>query len=144
MVIAHAWRSSHLRTASSFEHCRVQALLAGRLSINTIWHVYKYFDHGRFIVLGPPIPCIFILMELATGGNLEEYILQRYGQGEASKEDATTLRRRQRSRTHSQSAGQRVLLPILDIWNFFLDICSGLDHLHQHGETNWPLRYRSH
>lgn len=41
---------------------------------NIIEYKHAWLEHRQLTVFGPEVPCLFILMELANGGNLEEYI----------------------------------------------------------------------
>lgn len=75
----------------------------------------------------PEVPCLFILMEFANGGNLEEFVEKR-------KEGLTHSERGYRGR---ESPG---LLTLEEVKGFMSDICSGLQHLHSHGVIHRDLK----
>lgn len=83
---------------------------------NIIDYKHCWLEDHQFSSFGPPVPCLFILMELANGGNLEEYVLSK------------------------QADGGSGLLSLDEIYSFFQDICSGLDHLHRHGIIHKDLK----
>lgn len=113
-------------------------MLARRSSTHAIWYVFICSPSAKEHS-GPPVPCLFVLMELANGGNLEEYVLQRSASEMKRKEEETRPPRRKRLDSASASTSEQLAaeqgsgLSVHEIWNFFLDICSGLEHLHKHG-----------
>jgi serine/threonine protein kinase len=87
-------------------------------------------------------------MELANGGNLEEFVLKRWVGKESSTEELSPkeIWKGRRRRLNSESAKQqkeemlRRFLSVTEIWSFLLDICSGLEQLHQHGIIHRDLK----
>ena len=130
---------------------------------NIIEYKHAWMEDRKLSVFGPRVPCLFILMELANQGNLEEYLHVQwdpYFDPEAEKKKVRQRRKRKLSvdvetatlsdRTSvrgsdSENArrfggigmgakgGKVRYLTEYEIWKFFLDICSGLAHLHKHG-----------
>jgi serine/threonine protein kinase len=73
---------------------------------NIVDYKHCWVEVHELTKFGPPVPCLFILMELADCGNLEDYVLKRY---------AGPLTER---------------LTFVEVWSLFLDVCQGLNHLH--------------
>jgi serine/threonine protein kinase len=100
---------------------------------NIIEYRHSWVESHQFSKFGPPVPCLFILMELANGGNLEDYVLTKtYGNSMSSRQ----FRR-----------GKELSFPFNDpllsneeIESFFSDICSGLAHLHRQSILHRDLK----
>jgi hypothetical protein len=67
----------------------------------------------------PVVPCLFILMEFADGGNLQNLIERRKRLGKHLDEET-------------------------EIWPFFIDILLGLRHLHHSGIIHRGAHLRYH
>ncbi|KAJ2766365.1 putative serine/threonine-protein kinase iks1, partial [Coemansia linderi] len=122
---------------------------------NVIEYKHSWLEMHRLTNFGPNVPCLFILMEYANGGNLQEYIEPKSLSSsspllDAGDDASTTIKQRvlqMRRLSHlgkgiamsgangvdagSVSGAERRVLNIGQIWSFFSDICSGLAHLHQ-------------
>jgi serine/threonine protein kinase len=106
-------------------------------------------------------------MELANGGNLEEFVCQRYAERDEPLAESATgeqQQQQQQQQQHAEGIRQRrrmtndakttstsftdrhqrkinhQALSINEIWSFFLDICAGLEHLHSHGIIHRDLK----
>jgi serine/threonine protein kinase len=142
-----------------------EVTLLGRLKHpNIIEYKHAWLENRQLHTFGPEVPCLFILMELANGGNLEEYINLTNTDSKAfdlnpvlDKEDRLKKKRQRAQYINGmkvwpqtlhkeydlerikQKGGiliengikKRYLTPI-EIKSFFLDICNGLLHLHDH------------
>ncbi|KAJ2737638.1 putative serine/threonine-protein kinase iks1, partial [Coemansia sp. BCRC 34301] len=139
----HQWLKRMLREVKLLESLRHP---------NVIEYKHSWLEMHRFTNFGPSVPCLFILMEYANGGNLQEYIepkplspssLLDSGDLSISIKQRILQMRRQTHQAKGIStpasngidsgiarSGRRVL-NIDQIWSFFSDICSGLAHLHQ-------------
>ncbi|KPI82872.1 putative protein kinase [Leptomonas seymouri] len=69
---------------------------------NVVEYKHSWVEDAQLADFGPPVRCLFILMEYASGGSLDAY-LEKYG-------------------TH---------LSTLAVWYFFLSAVAGTAHLHQ-------------
>ena len=105
---------------------------------NTVIYKHTWLEVAQPTVFGPPVPCLFILMEYANGGNLEEFVeAEAIGVNDAQRGS---------KRPHEPS-----LLPIDEVLAVFLGICRGIEHLHRFGiihrdlkPSNILLHYRQH
>ena len=99
----HSWLNRMLREVHILENLRHQ---------NIIEYKHAWLEYHQLTPFGPPIPCLFILMQLAEGGNLEEFIL-----------------------TNSINNFD---IPLICEW--FEQICYGLAHLHRCGILHRDLK----
>ncbi|KAJ2690168.1 putative serine/threonine-protein kinase iks1 [Coemansia spiralis] len=142
----HQWLKRMLREVKLLESLRHS---------NVIEYKHSWLEMHRLTNFGPNVPCLFILMEYANGGNLQEYIEPKSLSSsspllDAGDDASTTIKQRvlqMRRLSHlgkgvamsgtngvdsgSVSGAERRVLNIGQIWSFFSDICSGLAHLHQ-------------
>lgn len=62
----HIWLNRMLREVHILENLRHS---------NIIEYKHAWLEYHQLTPFGPAIPCLFILMQLAEGGNLEEFVL---------------------------------------------------------------------
>lgn len=91
------------------------------------------------------MPCLFILMECANGGNLEEYVRQRSGKPDVEAEiDGMSAKQRAKflrgQRERGLSGAEPTFLSLREILSLFLDICHGLSHLHRYAIVHRDLK----
>eukprot|EP01117_Protostelium_nocturnum_P014426 TRINITY_DN5486_c0_g1_i1.p1 TRINITY_DN5486_c0_g1~~TRINITY_DN5486_c0_g1_i1.p1 ORF type:complete len:673 (+),score=174.37 TRINITY_DN5486_c0_g1_i1:137-2155(+) len=84
----------------------VKALESLQKHPNIVNYQHSWLEYGRVADFGPKIPCLFILMEYANGGSLADIIW---------------------------NPRNRKGIPEETIWQYFIDICEGLNYLHQCG-----------
>ncbi|KAJ2883336.1 putative serine/threonine-protein kinase iks1 [Coemansia asiatica] len=137
----HQWLRRMLREVKLLESLRHQ---------NVVEYKHSWLEMHQLTKFGPKVPCLFILMEYANGGNLQEYMEPKSPALDAGDISVSIkhkiLEQRRRSRAGNSSehpermnvgtAGDKSdsgprLLTVEQIWSFFADICSGLAHLHQ-------------
>ncbi|KAL3425547.1 hypothetical protein PVAG01_02338 [Phlyctema vagabunda] len=106
-------------------------LLQGLSHPNLVSYRHVWLEDVRLNRFGPSIPCAFILQQYCNSGDLLHYIT---GPGPAM---ATTneqlkeqLRRRSRGRSDRPKLPSLRKLSFEEIFSFFKDITSGLEHLH--------------
>jgi serine/threonine protein kinase len=128
---------------------------------NIIEYKHAWLEEHRFSLFGPKVPCLFILMERANGGNLEEYVQLQWNPEEQFEKTLSVKERIKRKRLQMKAAqnqirdnraqffggigydsfGKRVrYLTTEAIWKIFLDICYGLNHLHDLGIIHRDLK----
>ncbi|KAJ2679676.1 putative serine/threonine-protein kinase iks1 [Coemansia spiralis] len=134
----HQWLKRMLREVKLLESLRHP---------NVIEYKHSWLEMHRLTNFGPRVPCLFILMEYANGGNLQEYMEPNArsldtGDSVASLKKRILKMRKQKHHGGSplpfdfntesnKSSSHPRILSIDQIWSFFSDICSGLAHLHQ-------------
>lgn len=124
----HQWLKRMLREVKLLETLRHP---------NVVEYKHSWLEMHQLTNFGPKVPCLFILMEYANGGNLQEYMEPKetgsvLDSNMSAKQRILKMRRQQRNQGNEtgDSNGSRVL-SISQIWSFFADICNGLAHLHQ-------------
>ncbi|KAJ2083254.1 putative serine/threonine-protein kinase iks1 [Coemansia sp. RSA 988] len=134
----HDWLKRMLREVKLLESLRHP---------NVVEYKHSWLEMHQLTSFGPKIPCLFILMEYANGGNLQEYMEPKTdktwssGPSQSLKERILRMRRQSSglgdasvasngNSLDAQADGRRIL-SIEQIWSFFSDICNGLAHLHQ-------------
>lgn len=100
----HSWLNRMLREVHILENLRHS---------NIIEYKHAWLEYHQLTPFGPAIPCLFILMQLAEGGNLEEFVIN--------------------NKTNSN-------LNISLYCDWFEQICLGLAHLHQCGILHRDLK----
>ncbi|KAJ1961915.1 putative serine/threonine-protein kinase iks1 [Dipsacomyces acuminosporus] len=138
----HTWLKRMLREVKLLERLRHP---------NVVEYKHSWLEMHQLTSFGPKVPCLFILMEYANGGNLQEYMEPRqsgYDSADTSaslKHKILNMRRRKSLKGSrklpenkrkpadggSTSEACKRILTVEQIWSFFSDICSGLAHLHQ-------------
>jgi len=128
---------------------------------NIIEYKHAWLEEHTLSSFGPKVPCLFILMERANGGNLEEYVQLQWNPEEQLEKALSVKERIKRKRLRMKEAqnqikdnraqffggigydsfGKRVrYLTTEAIWKIFLDICYGLNHLHELGIIHRDLK----
>ncbi|KAJ1950897.1 putative serine/threonine-protein kinase iks1 [Linderina pennispora] len=135
----HKWLQRMLREVKLLESLRHP---------NVVEYKHSWLEMHQLTSFGPKVPCLFILMEYANGGNLQEYMEPKqpgHDTGDPSSSlrkqllDMRRKRRLSRVKTMPEQPTEDSLntdsgphmLSIEQIWSFFADICNGLAHLHQ-------------
>ncbi|TPX78653.1 hypothetical protein CcCBS67573_g00037 [Chytriomyces confervae] len=149
---SHSWLVRQLQEVHLLEKLRHP---------NIIHYKHAWIENKQLTFFGPEVPCLFILMELANGGSLEDYIFVQHipdlddpPQSLTKEQRAHRLKmlrkKQQQSRLgashlHAESNAARAFggigcdangrrvryLTTRQIWSLFLDICEGLAHLHR-------------
>lgn len=106
------WLSKHLKEVHVLERLRHP---------NIVEYKHTWIEYYRLSKFGPQVPCLFVLMEYANGGSLEEYV-------NLEVMDET------RSAAHrGQTQHRPVYLDEAEILRIFLAAAKGLQHLHSLG-----------
>ena len=107
-------------------------------------HLVRYhhvwLEDVKLSNFGPSVPCAFILQQYCNAGDLHAYVLN------SAKRSISPhhLKERVRRRSKNQPAVPQDLsgrkLPFEEIYSFFKDITSGLNHLHINGYIHRDLK----
>ncbi|KAI9879502.1 MAG: putative serine/threonine-protein kinase iks1 [Pleopsidium flavum] len=128
----HEWLEKVLIEVQLLQHLSHQNLVSYR-------HVW--LEEARLTNFGPSVPCAFILQQYCNGGDLHHYI--------CSSAQSTTTTEQLKERMRRRSKGQVELprdlqgprrLQFDEIYSFFKDITSGLNHLHSNGYIHRDLK----
>ncbi|KAJ3381164.1 putative serine/threonine-protein kinase iks1 [Lobulomyces angularis] len=125
---------------------------------NIIEYKHAWVEDYQLTKFGPEIPTLFILMEQANGGNLEEFVELQW---KGDTDDSNIIFKKFRGKNNAkgvypnsasmgrlggigyQNVGSLKKVRYLnesEIFSFFLDICKGLVHLHEHGIIHRDLK----
>lgn len=109
---------------------------------NVIDYKHSWIEFCQLTEFGPRIPCLFILMEMADCGNLEDFVISELLKTKEQK--SLVLRGNIFSENRYNSAADK-------IFELFKDIVSGLVHLHENDiihrdikPSNLLLRQKNH
>jgi serine/threonine protein kinase len=103
-----------------------------------------WLEDWQITRFGPKIPCAFILQQYCNGGDLHNYVLESVlSANQPTKEELKDrMRRKSKGQTEKPSSlasGPR-RMSLDEIAAFFLDITSGLNHLHANGYVHRDLK----
>ena len=127
----HAWLTNVLNEVRLLEHLSHHHL---------VYYKHVWLEDIKISTFGPSVPCVFILQQFCNGGNLHEYIINPT----QARETPHTLK--ERARRRSKDFGQQprdkfgLKLRFDEIYSFFKDITSGLNHLHVNGFIHRDLK----
>ena len=85
---------------------------------NIIGYKHAWLEVHQATKFGPEVPCLFVLMDYANGGNLSSVVTSISNDSDTAAEGPSSSQR-------SPS-----LLEESSIWHLLQDICLGLKHLH--------------
>lgn len=107
---------------------------------NIIDYKHAWLENYQPTIFAPIVPCLFILMECANGGNLEEFVRRRSGELEEQQLTAKQRAKRLRRQRERLPKGPAAYLSLREILSLFLDICHGLSHLHCYSIVHRDLK----
>lgn len=96
---------------------------------NIIDYKHSWLEIHQLTSHGPPVPVLFILMEYAQGGTLEDLLEKRK---KGVNEKPLKIEYYSSSSTPPPLSDSNILSES-EIHHFLVDILNGLDHLHRHG-----------
>ncbi|CAF9942396.1 putative serine/threonine-protein kinase iks1 [Imshaugia aleurites] len=89
---------------------------------------------------GPSVPCAFILQQYCNAGDLHGYVLNSAKRSTSPHDLKERVRRRSKNKPEQPQGLSGRKLPFEEIYSFFKDITSGLNHLHINGYIHRDLK----
>ena len=118
----HEWLEKVLVEVQLLQHLSHQNLVSYR-------HVW--LEEMQITTFSPPVPCAFVLQQYCNSGDLQNYILGGVKNSSNTEQLKQRLRRRSKIAPEPPSDIKRPRkLHFEEIYAFFKDIASGLNHLH--------------
>ena len=128
----HEWLRKVLVEVQLLQYLSHQHLVSYR-------HVW--LEDVKLSNFGPRVPCAFILQQYCNAGDIQKYVTQS-DRGSDTLHHQLQARARRRSSTRPETpsdlTGRR--LHFDEIYSFFKDITSGLNHLHVNGYIHRDLK----
>ena len=107
-------------------------------------HLVRYhhvwLEDVKLSNFGPSVPCAFILQQYCNAGDLHGYILNSPKRPTSPHHLKERARRRSKNQSESPHDLSGRKLPFEEIYSFFKDITSGLNHLHINGYIHRDLK----
>ncbi|KAK9314416.1 kinase-like domain-containing protein [Lipomyces starkeyi] len=110
---------------------------------NLVNYNHVWIENSQLTNFGPSVPCVFILQEYCNCGTLEDYVNKRSGlvhRNLTKSELKMRVRRLSRWSADCADEQRKKFLSLEEIGSFYIDITSGLNHLHQHGFVHRDLK----
>ena len=128
----HEWLEKVLVEVKLLQHLSHENLVSYR-------HVW--LEEIQITTFGPPVPCAFILQQYCNSGDLQDYILKGARTSMSKEQLKQRMRRRSKHEPEPPSGitGPRKL-HFEEIYAFFKDIASGLNHLHVNNYIHRDLK----
>ncbi|KAI9739790.1 MAG: putative serine/threonine-protein kinase iks1 [Cirrosporium novae-zelandiae] len=108
---------------------------------NLVAYHHVWLEDVKLNNFGPSVPCAFILQKYCNAGDLHNYVCGSIPDMTTSQLLKEQMRRRSRAQLEPVSNLRRGRkLGFEQIYSFFKDITSGLNHLHQNGYIHRDLK----
>lgn len=127
----HAWLEKVLIEVQLLQNLSHQNLVSYR-------HVW--LEDYQITPFGPSVPCAFILQQFCNAGDLQEYVLDSSKQTITKEQMKERMRRRSKGQMETPVGLRPRKMQFEEIFSFFRDITSGLNHLHSHGFIHRDLK----
>ncbi|KAL9102738.1 MAG: hypothetical protein Q9163_002135 [Psora crenata] len=127
----HAWLTNVLNEVRLLEHLSHQHL---------VYYKHVWLEDIKISNFGPSVPCAFILQQYCNAGDLHQYIANPALLAESTQALKERVRRRSKNQMEQAPDLQARKLRFEEIYSFFKDITSGLNHLHVNGFIHRDLK----
>ena len=127
----HEWLKKVLIEVQLLQYLSHQHLVSYR-------HVW--LEDVKLSNFGPSVPCAFILQQYCNAGDLHNYISRSAQTLDSTQQLKERVRRRSKNQPEPPRDLQGRKLQFEEIYSFFKDITSGLNHLHVNGYIHRDLK----
>ncbi len=127
----HEWLKKVLVEVQLLQYLSHQHLVSYR-------HVW--LEDYKLSNFGPSVPCAFILQQYCNAGDLHQYISNSVATPESTQKLKERVRRLSKNQPELPREIQGRRLQFEEIYSFFKDITSGLNHLHVSGYIHRDLK----
>lgn len=127
----HEWLKKVLVEVQLLQYLSHQHLVSYR-------HVW--LEDVKLSNFGPSVPCAFILQQYCNAGDLQNYISNSAERSDSPQSLKERIRRRSRVQATLSVELRGRKLQFEEIYSFFKDITSGLNHLHVNGYIHRDLK----
>lgn len=130
----HEWLEKVLIEVQLLQYLSHQHLVSYR-------HVW--LEDVKLSNFGPSVPCAYILQQYCNAGDLHRYIVNQPDEPSDTTfrvQLETRMRRRSQHQPNTPEGVRGRKLPFEEIYSFFKDITSGLNHLHVNGYIHRDLK----
>jgi len=127
----HEWLEKVLIEVQLLQYLSHQHLVSYR-------HVW--LEDTKLSNFGPSVPCAFILQQYCNSGDLHNYIMSPAKPSDTAHQLKERLRRRSKNELEPPRELRGRKLQFEEIYSFFKDITSGLNHLHVNGYIHRDLK----
>ena len=127
----HEWLEKVLVEVQLLQYLTHQHLVSYR-------HVW--LEDVKLSNFGPSVPCAFILQQFCNAGDLHNYISSSVRLPDSTQELKERVRRRSKNHPDPPRDLHGRKLQFEEIYSFFKDITSGLNHLHVNGYIHRDLK----
>ena len=115
---------------------------------NIVEYKHCWIEDRQINMFGPSVPCIFVLMELASGGNLEEFIYITINSPKNTTRNINKTLHQDLNAENTRQFGGILIedgrktryLNAVQINKLMHDTSLGLEHLHSHGIIHCDLK----
>ena len=127
----HEWLKKVLVEVQLLQYLSHQHLVSYR-------HVW--LEDVKLSNFGPSVPCAFILQQFCNAGDLHQYISNTAHMSESNQQMKERIRRRSKNQPEPPRGLNGRTLQFEEIYSFFKDITSGLNHLHVNNYIHRDLK----
>ncbi len=127
----HEWLKKVLVEVQLLQYLSHQHLVSYR-------HVW--LEDVKLSNFGPSVPCAFILQQYCNAGDLHQYISNTGQRTDSTQELKERMRRRSKNQPEPPRGLHGRILHFEEIYSFFKDITSGLNHLHVNNYIHRDLK----
>ena len=127
----HEWLKKVLVEVQLLQYLSHQHLVSYR-------HVW--LEDVKLSNFGPSVPCAFILQQFCNSGDLHQYVSNTSQMSESTQQLKERMRRRSKNQPEIPRGLHGRVLQFEEIYSFFKDITSGLNHLHVNNYIHRDLK----